>query len=570
MPVGERRSDTPRDEVLLADGYYVDNFQTVLDTVRERYDDLLRPEELDFAATFDELPDPCRRLYVRLISRKGPCFRVDLLSYEDVPDLVAATEELLQAGLLDGARDAEPEEVLATLRKAELVDVAAVLGADRAVATLRRGEIESGLADQPQALRVARDRFPIVRPVGVEVILVYRLLFFGNLGQDLSELVIRDLGIVRYEDYPLDRRLRLFDQRQEIDHALVLREYRHSVHDLLAGGLVDEALGIAEHLLSGDAWGLKGLHPNAKPQLDRLLNGLGRELERCGRSEEALAIYESAEAPPSRERRVRVLERLERLDEAHGLCTTLAEEPYDEAERDAARVIGRRLDRKLGLGPGAPRRKRRVMELEIAPDPGTAVESLVVEHLESQGRMALRTENWLWRSLFGLAFWDVVFEPLPGVFEHPFQTGPLDLYTADFRRRRETAVSQRLEELHGHDDLRSFLMPVYEEKQGIASSLVVWHPEVQETLLQAMDLVRGRDLALVADRLSRDLGRYRRGLPDLLVTAEKADGSGPRFELWEVKGPGDQLRAEQKAWIDYFEEVGIPAQVAKVSWKSGA
>lgn len=558
---------TPIPRSPLADGYYARNFQSLLDTVRERYDDLLTESELGLASAFDAASDPARRLYVRLISRKGPCFRVDLLSYDDVPDMLSATDELERVGLLDRAQDAEPAEVLATLRKPELVDVAVALGADRAVGNLRRNDIETGLAEQPGALRVALDRWPVVRPLGAEHVLVYRLLFFGNLGQDLSEFVVRDLGIVRYEDYSLDRELRLFDKREEIDHTLALREVRHRVRDLLAESLVEDALAIAQEALSEVAWHPAGLHPTARPQLDRMLSQLGRELERAGRDEEALAIYERAESPPSRERRVRVLERLERLDEARALCDAMAEEPLDETERDAARVIGRRLDRKLGLGRGAKRKKRRVVELQVEADPERPIEALVAEHLAAEGRVALRTENWLWRSLFGLAFWDVIFEPLPGVFEHPFQSGPLDLHTADFRRRRESAVARRLDELRASEDLRSRLLPIYEEKKGIATSLVVWHPDIEDTLLQAMDLVRGRELALVAERLSRDLGRYRRGLPDLLVAATEAEKSGPRFELWEVKGPGDHLRAEQKGWIDYLDAVGIRARLARITWR---
>ncbi|MCG8458458.1 MAG: VRR-NUC domain-containing protein, partial [Holophagales bacterium] len=72
--------------------------------------------------------------------------------------------------------------------------------------------------------------------------------------------------------------------------------------------------------------------------------------------------------------------------------------------------------------------------------------------------------------------------------------------------------------------------------------------------------------AVICDRLSRDPGRYRRGLPDLLVF----DTASPvGFELLEVKGPGDQLRPEQKAWLDYLNDEGIPAKVLAVSWSEG-
>src|SRR5690606_40610713 len=44
---------------------------------------------------------------------------------------------------------------------------------------------------------------------------VLKLLFFGNLNQDLTDFVLRDLGMHRYEDYRLDRETRLFRSREQ-------------------------------------------------------------------------------------------------------------------------------------------------------------------------------------------------------------------------------------------------------------------------------------------------------------------------------------------------------------------
>ena len=60
---------------LAADFYYLTNFQTVLDWVRERYADLLTAEELAFAQDFSALPQLSQALLVRLVMRKGPHFR---------------------------------------------------------------------------------------------------------------------------------------------------------------------------------------------------------------------------------------------------------------------------------------------------------------------------------------------------------------------------------------------------------------------------------------------------------------------------------------------------------------
>jgi Fanconi-associated nuclease 1 len=48
---------------------------------------------------------------------------------------------------------------------------------------------------------------------------------------------------------------------------------------------------------------------------------------------------------------------------------------------------------------------------------------------------------------FALLFWDILFLPLPGVFETPFQTAPLDLATDAFFPLRRTEINTRLAEL---------------------------------------------------------------------------------------------------------------------------
>ena len=56
----------------------------------------------------------------------------------------------------------------------------------------------------------------------------------------------------------------------------------------------------------------------------------------------------------------------------------------------------------------------------------------------------------------------------------------------------------------------------------------------------------------------------RRGFPDLFVARP---GRSPAFELLEIKGPGDQLRPEQRTWLQYLESKKVPVAVARVEWK---
>ena len=91
-----------------------------------------------------------------------------------------------------------------------------------------------------------------------------------------------------------------------------------------------------------------------------------------------------------------------------------------------------------------------------------------------------------------------------------------------------------------------------------------WWPGVDAHLGLALSRLRGSHLAPVLDRLSRDLGRYGHGLPDLFLVSQNEPG----FELLEVKGPGDRLRPEQVGWLDYLSARGLPSAVLAVEWAS--
>lgn len=560
-------------------GYYLDNFERVLESVEARYADLLRPPEQDFLDRFRTASLAARRLYVRLTSRKGPYLRRDRLRYTEIPDLDGALDELVehglvQHGLTDGRAeptdDAPLVDALAVLLRPEVDQLLAEFDLDPPAKGERKAALLARLQSNVDAgaLHGAMTRkVDLVRPLGEQVLLLLRLLFFGNLNQDWSEFVVRDLGVLRYETYEVRREERLFVDRRAIDHQLELRQLRYRVHQLLAASDTpngdtsdrDTAWQLTRHVLEhAENW-----HPSARRVLDSLLHHIGRHLERRGQVEEALACYRQAHVPPARERQARLLAAGGDVRAAIELCGEIAEDPRDETEAAFAPAFRDRLYRRLGARFGSARKpRRRVRQLQLDAPPVGTIESAVLETLAATGQAGCFAENSLWKSLFGLAFWDIVFAPVPGAFQHPFQLGPIDLHRPEFRRQRRTAIEQRLDELRREDDLRPRLEQVREAKQGIVNAFVSWGPQLRHNLDLVLPHLRGEHLAHVCDRLSRDVRRYRCGLPDLFVLCD----AQPGFVLYEVKGPNDQLRPEQGAWIDYLDGGGLPAEILSVRW----
>lgn len=555
----EREDASPPRE--LPEGYYLDNFERLLATVAERYGDLLLPAEHAFAAGFAALSLPARRLYVRLLSRKGPLVRRDRLAYREIADLDAAAAELVAARFADAGAELPAAEHLSLLLREELIGLARELGLPLPRGA-RRAEAQDllELAADPRLLPLLLARWPALRPLRLEVVQLFRLLFFGNLYQDLKDFVLNDLGVTEFESYDLSRELRLFESRHAIDSELQLRLLQQAVGRLLWEGEFEPALQLTEGLLATwDHW-----HARSLRHADRVLSAVAQAAERLGRPQLALALYEKAQRPPARERRARLLAAAGHLEKALALCREIEEGPRDETEATFAPFFRDKLERLL---EPARKRARRPppATLELAVDRGiVSVEQQALAALAGLGRRGVYAENWLWKSLFGLAFWDIVYAPVPGAFHHPFQYGPRDLDSPTFRQARAAAIERRLAELEADEDLRPRLFDVFGRKIGKANALVSWHPGSRASLELALQLIRGRHLAKVVDRLSRDLGRYRRGLPDLLVESD----ADPGFELWEVKGPGDQLRPEQKSWLAYLNAHGLPAGVLKLRWRS--
>ena len=601
MTAPAERRPPPRD---LPEGYYLDNFEAVLRLVNERDRDLLSANDAAFLDDFARLPLAARRLWVRLVSRKGPVFRRDRLSYPEIPDLASAIDDAVDTGFVEPAPDLPIPEVLRRVRLGELRPLAASLliepstgptaSTDDTAPTVPSGElparkrdlVETLLARVPEAelQRALASRWSWIGLCRVGCLDAIRLLFFGNLRQDWTEFVLRDLGIQRYERVPLSRELRALPDRTALEHALELHRARDAQYRASERKDRVEVAAVGARLADRDDW-----HPSVRALAGRVYVTSGRAAERLGDTGLALELFGRSSVPPARERRARILEREGDTERALALAEEIAEGPRDETEAWFGPRFAHRLRRREDPSvPPLPRSRRRRWRLDLPPpdvDPGgdpsagspahggfpdettaddpRTVEGRVLAWLDREGKPALFSENWLWTSLVGLAFWDVVFQPLPGAFLHPFQTGPRDLNDPEFRARRRDRIDARLEDLRGTDDLAPGLLTVWEEKRDTANRFVAWSDRAGERLGRALEWIRGPDLAVVADRMLRDVRRYRRGLPDLLVRRE---GASPGFELWELKGPGDALRPEQGAWIDHLEARGIPAAVVDVRW----
>ena len=550
---------------VLAPRYYRDNFQRLCDTVEALYDDLLSPAERAWLAQWRNASEPAQCLYVRLVSRVGPWFRVAKLSYPEIGaiepllvelqalDLLLAPEEASEASL--DVQDLGRLFTLPEWRRAFQGSLSSPAQRSKAQWVADVEALNLPVRTLLDALCTAADD-RLVAPLGVESVALFQLLFFGNRRQSLTDFVLSDLGIARYYPYSLTRQQRRFSCRDAVDEYQQLGELA-DLHWLLEdAGDADGFNLLAEQLLRAAP-----RHAPSERRYWMLCNRLGRNLERRGEWALAAQLYQRSQLHPARERYVRVLEQREQWQAAQAACTELLASPWCEEERDAAQRILPRLQRKLGVA-AAPRRRRTVPMVDLQlPRTEARVEVAVAEHLAEEWVSVHYVENSLFNSLFGLAFWEQIFAPVPGAFHNPFQAVPADMYQTAFRARRETALGTRLQELAA-GDLEAELQAALARFSGYQCRWVSWSLLTTDLLARVLACVPADHLLAVWERMLFDPGENRRGFPDLIALGERPGD----YSLIEVKGPGDQLQHSQRRWLQFFGEQGIPARVARVAW----
>ncbi|MCW0210902.1 MAG: VRR-NUC domain-containing protein, partial [Achromobacter sp.] len=220
-----------------------------------------------------------------------------------------------------------------------------------------------------------------------------------------------------------------------------------------------------------------------------------------------------------------------------------------------------------GAGQGAPARRRppAVARQDLAlprPAQPAPVEFVARDHLHRDDAPVHYVENALINSLFGLLCWPAVFAPVPGAFFHPFQRGPADLDAPDFHSRREAHFAECLAQLDT-PGYRDTILARYADKRGVQSPFVFWGALSEPLLAQALDCLPAAHLKLFFLRLLRDVKTNRSGLPDLV----RFWPGERRYELIEVKGPGDKLQDNQIRWLEYCVAHGMPVSVCHVSWR---
>ena len=556
-------------KVILTPRYYLDNFRYVLDFVKRLYGNLLTDAELDFVRRFEELPLDAQCLYVRFSNRKGLFFRVNKLQYTEITDIPAATATLVDAGFansLSAHHAPLGDDALSVFTKPELLDLLPLepeetksLGKEKkeqvvryALNELDFGEIVTSLTTREAVVKVnfeAED-------------MMIKYLFFGHRGGSMTEFVVRDLGMVNFERYDESKLTARFRTRKEVEDKLLISLTNEEFYGL------KEAETPADDIYN---WFLNWnetrpeLTEIAIPGYQKLVCRVGAYLERQKLPEQALSVYELSDRVPARERRVRLLFKNGAVEEALALCDEIAVSPLNAEERYFANDFRERI-----MSAGEKKRTRKattrfLLDADSVNIPAAYrhhVEAGVMNYYLEQDFDAAFTENYPWRGLFGLVFWDIIYDANVSAIHHPLQRAPSDFYLPDFYVKRESLLKNRLTELTTKDDWRRHTGRMFNAKYGITNVLVDWSDELLTLVQRMIDLLDIEQLRLILLEMARNVREHTRGFPDLLIWNEQGE-----YEFVEVKSPTDHLGPQQLHWLEFFQTISVHGKVIRVIWE---
>ncbi len=541
---------------LLPDDYYLANFHSLVGFVYDTYQDLLTEAERNWYESFTQCDNAAQRLYVRLLTRKGLVFRLSRLKYPEILSLDNAATQLAEQGLSVITAPPTLPVLLSAYTKPELISLLSLQHAkSKSRVDLISLILESNSADQQQYLRTLQSADSWIAIEGHAFWNLYVLCFFGNLYQDSSEFVLRDLGAVQYESYAIPKDCRAFTSREQIDAHMRYFECA-SLWDTINKKSVEELHSLLAQLpasIPNDSH----LHR----RLSRLQNSIARQLERIGELADALIVFTRSSLPPARERSVRIHLAQGTTVAASELLDQMLLHPHSEAELQVAI----KLQKQVAKAAGKPVKS----EPRFRPDTSTLTLTkeddrveIVAQRFYSRLGTCGYTENCLVNGVLGLFIWDIIFHPINGAFYNPFQFAPSDFYDSDFKIKREELLRKRFAELDEPLRFSARIMENFSVHQGKSNPLVRWGGLSYELLSIALQRVPVKHWQAMFDRILFNPRENMAGFPDLVLFKSNDDD----YEFIEIKGPGDTVQQNQLRWMQYFSKHRIPCRVVNIRW----
>jgi hypothetical protein len=550
----------------LSSTYYWDYFEYILKYIQKHYLGILSLSEKEFLDAYLALSFGSQCLYLRLASRRILWFRVETLAYVEISSIETAIRELIDNGFCYRFNHPDPQsvqQILTVFSKQECLQLAKnSMSSTKGLTTLKKNELVDEILKQIPTdqiyFEICRISPQIIQPLGLTYYSFFQFLFFGSRFRDLTDFVVRDLGHRSFVEIHDDQFVPYFQSRTEAIEKWNVSVWRQWFYEEVDKGtsfeLIYQSWSIQILPLKDDITEL------ALSSFEKTVFDLGRYLERIGELERALMVYEHSLQSQAFERRVRILAKLKRHEEARTLAIfglELSPNPKeshffnDFLSKMASKSAIKKVTKKL----------KEADTLFISSQWQNRVEHGVIDYYQSIGYYAVFSENRVWKNLVGLWFWDLIFDTKDAVFHHPFQSAPSHYGKDYFQSSKTKEYTLLLDLSNDRLHLIQHLRIQAEKHVNKANPLVDWFTFDWELLERVIFALSQESLIAVVNEVWKHLSSHSKGFPDIFIQ------KGNEYAFIEVKSPNDHLSAIQYFWHDLFQQVGIEYKLIRVQWR---
>ncbi|MBX2841081.1 MAG: hypothetical protein KTR26_04885, partial [Flammeovirgaceae bacterium] len=392
--------------------YYLTYFEEVISFLLDKSQHLIAENEFEFIYAFQKLPENAKCLYLRLMNRRGFFFRFEKFNYSEIEEIDKALETLIENDFATNI-SVELEEfkfdILQIFNKGEIIKMLSTTDFEpKTYKTLSKNDLLEFAFNELSLLSIIEESQQfgkVIKQNFIEETEMLLFFYFGSLHGEMTSFVVRDVGNLKYESLDQELMTSYFKNRKEAEDKYEVSKISQFIRVMMDETSPEEVYEFTFNWLSDH----KDIAELARNRYNRLAARVGRWLEQRKMYGEAMGIYSFSHEPPCRERKVRILYKQERFEEALDICLTIDESPFNAEEKYFALDFKNRILNKKSKKI-ATLVKNEAETISVSDIFKNKVELGVLDYYETKGKKGFFSENHLWRGLFGLILWDEIFE----------------------------------------------------------------------------------------------------------------------------------------------------------------
>jgi DNA polymerase-3 subunit epsilon len=540
----------------LPEKYYLDHFNEFVDFIIQQCTHLLDDEHQKFVKSYQQLGHDTQCMFVRVVNRQGRFITLNKMTYQEINDCPSQLLALERGNILVKLSSDHIKAWLQQLTKIQLLEILE----QYAVSGVKKSASKQVLLDQviyscTNTQCLSSDLAQQFRVKNFESRLAYLLfLFFGDTSSGLDKFSMRDLGVLKTRKN-IPKPTARFDN---LEQAQSVFYYSYKL-----GQLNCNDLDIQKYALSNLST-LKHPEPaincaQSKQLKDEFFYLLGKQLL----PEYPLLALEYLCASTHHKAQEKWLRELYKLGEKDRVKTEL-ENIIDNSLDDTLLLFAEdfyeRKFHQVKVSKLTQKLRNDSYKLVIDEIHKDQVEKGVKYYYQNLGATALRTENRLFNALFGLTFWQELFNQQVDSIATEFDRRPKVVKENTIYEMLAEAIEQRLLMFSKPQNAIAYLTKIAAQYYGQPNGMFRWNTQIIQIISIFLNAAPSESVVVHLRAMAQNYHGLNDGYPDLMII----ENGELRFE--EVKAPGDSIRPNQYVSMNALQYAGFDVRICRVKW----